>query len=218
MQDNWRQLHRKECCATNAFTNVAHAKDLLYVHGVGLARLSDMWSVNSKVNTAVQLSKQTWNQRQMGDKSKEKPTWNVSEQLQCSIANRQMEGWTLFLQKSFHDGVGLNLSNSCLSNCPLTSCAMCFLIVNSFFPLWFITCLCYILLLLVWKSSYNGRVQKTLQWWSVSKGARVLDFSLSSLFSNVWYVYLSAFVWVKLLDVVPWVQGTEHLFTGSSPE
>lgn len=78
------------------------------------------------------------------------------------------------------------------------------------FFLWFITCM----LLSLMKSSNKGLA---LQWWRVNKGATVLDFSLS--LSDVWYVFLSAlFVWEKLLDGVPWVQGTKRLFTGSSPE
>lgn len=80
------------------------------------------------------------------------------------------------------------------------------------FFLWLITCM----LLLSMKSSNKGLA---LQWWRVYKGATVLDLSLSPLLSDVWYVFLSTlFVWVELLDGVPWVQGSKRLFTGSSPE
>lgn len=46
-------------CDINAFTNATDTTDLLYVHNTGFARVSDMYRVNSKVNTAVWLCKET---------------------------------------------------------------------------------------------------------------------------------------------------------------
>lgn len=47
-----------------------------------------MYRVNSKVNTAVWLCKETWYQRHTGDKQKEKPTWNVLERRWSPLATK----------------------------------------------------------------------------------------------------------------------------------
>lgn len=223
-----------------------------------------MYRVNSKVNTAVWLCKETWYQRHTGDKQKEKPTWNVLERRWSPLATKaasellciqsatfselywrdeHLSSSRFVLILCFHDGARVlsdmsvqNIDTGCSSVVKVFSknsklLLFFFLLIKSCgaplkppwfithfyadlfrFFLWLITCM----LLLSMKSSNKGLA---LQWWRVNKGATVLDLSLSPLLSDVWYVFLSTlFVWVELLDGVPWVQGSKRLFTGSSPE